>query len=53
MQWLVGSCYAGSVVLYLIVKTYYENELKKSARDRSFCHDCCDCSRGLCYDFTY
>lgn len=31
MQWLARSCYAGSIVLYLFVKYYYEHECKYSA----------------------
>lgn len=47
MGWLVGGSYACSLVLYLFVKRYYENELEVSAGDSSFGHDLCHGHRGL------
>lgn len=47
MEWLVGSCYAGSLLLYLSLKVYFENEYKKSiVMDDPDCR-CFDCSRGM------
>lgn len=45
MEWLASSYYAGSLVLYLVVKFYYKNEA-----NISFVYpgcDCCVCGRGL------
>lgn len=46
MQWLARSCYAGSLLFYLIAKFYFENEIRKSSS--SCCDGCsrCNCVRG-------
>lgn len=36
MQWLINTCYLGSVVVYLVAKVYFQNEVKD-------CFDNCSC----------
>lgn len=47
MPWLASGCYAGSLVLFLVTKYYFEHEFEKILRLDLRCGDCCDHCRGL------